>query len=166
MRTKKSDGPDNDYAHPISGTWYFSNTPNTTVQNYPRHSSPIDVFEESRYFWASVAWQIQPLIKNTKPTIWLDYISRLPDWDHNLIKDNIQIWETILLEASRDGALLYLCSNGGAVASMGSYAAVIATEKQIVITIKGRAHKLRPISFRSEFYGVLAVLRYILHWVL
>lgn len=141
----------------------FSTTSNVTIPNYPSNSFPIDVLDKSTYFQASIAWRIQPSIKNIKPTIWLDYISQLLDWECSLIKDNIQIWETILLKSLKNGAPLYLCSNGGAVASVGSYAAVIATENQIIITIKGRAHRLCPRSFRSEFYGVLAVLRYILH---
>jgi hypothetical protein len=46
---------------------------------------------------------------------------------------------------------------------MGSYGALMATDKHILVECGGRTQGSNPRSFRAEGYGILAVLRLVFH---
>jgi hypothetical protein len=58
---------------------------------------------------------------------------------------------------------LVFCSDGGAVATVGSYGSIIATDDTILTETRGQAYGHTPRSFRAEGYGLLANLRLIFH---
>ena len=58
---------------------------------------------------------------------------------------------------------IYICSDGGAKEDIGSFGAVIANNKEILIHVSGQAYGKAPRSFREEGYGMLAILRFLHH---
>ena len=55
--------------------------------------------------------------------------------------------------------------DGGAKEDIGSFGAVIANNKEILIKVSGQAYGKTPRSFRAEGYGMLAILRFLLHFI-
>ena len=47
---------------------------------------------------------------------------------------------------------------------IGSFGAVIANNKEILIHVSGQAYGKAPSSFRAEGYGMLAILRFLHHF--
>ena len=133
------------------------------IFSYPSNVTPIDTFHDPSFIRTTSSWKIIPPKPQVTPSHWKEYVSNLPAWDSILIHDHFPIWETEFLQKLQQGAPLVICSDGGAAALSGSYAAAIASDNKILIAICGRAFGLLPRYFRSETYGILALLQYILH---
>ena len=58
-----------------------------------------------------------------------------------------------------------MCSDGGAIANVGSYRVDIASNKKILLTVVGQAYGMTPWSFRAEGYGMSAILRLLYHFI-
>jgi hypothetical protein len=90
-------------------------------------------------------------------------VDTLPAWETSLLRSGAFVDRRQLFEELRSAPRLYLASDGGAANHKGSFGAVIATDKRILVECGGRAQGANPWSFRAEGYGILAVLRFVFH---
>jgi hypothetical protein len=94
---------------------------------------------------------------------WTTYPSTLPLWDRELLSSVAIIDRARLFPALHEHAVLHLASDGGAVDKRGSNGALLATEEHILVECGGRAQGSNPRSFCAKGYGILAVLRLVIH---
>jgi hypothetical protein len=85
---------------------------------------------------------------------WSDYLASLPPWELTLLEHATFVNKTGLLEALRVARHLFLASDGGAD---------IVNADTIFLECGGRAYGADLWSFRSEVYGMLAILRLLFH---
>lgn len=140
----------------------YNPRPFTTIFSCLHDTTPIDTIHEGKFIGTTILWRT--IEDNIPPvaTTWKYYVLCLPDWDQTLIQKHLPVWEDTFLSSLLQGKSLFICSDGGATLSYGSYTAVIANSLQILIAITGRAHRLLQRSFWAEYYGILAILRYLL----
>lgn len=142
----------------------FFPTPIDITDTLPVDVIPVDGIQNAEHISISGSTTIIPMIPSRQPTTWDQYARTLTLWEQQLIGD-IKIHspdklKTILLQQEP----LFLCSDGGAVRTIGSFGAVIASATEILMELQGQAYGNTPRSFRSESYGMLAYLRYLLHF--
>ena len=104
------------------------------------------------------------------PTTFDEYISLLPAWERNLLDGRQALYTpsgTTLSDFLTSDEDVYLCSDAAVVNhGRGSYLWVIASEKEIIY--QGGAlvppHSKKVTRGRSENFGALAVIRFLLHY--
>jgi hypothetical protein len=98
-----------------------------------------------------------------QPARWQDYVDSLPAWERTLLAHVVLVDRPALLDAPRAAKALFLASDGGAKDRKGSFGALLADNEHIFLECGGRAYGADPKSFRSEGYGMLAILRLVFH---
>jgi hypothetical protein len=107
---------------------------------------------------ASVPPQLPPAAR------WPDYLTSLPYWELTLLQHATLVNKPGCLEAVQVAQHLFLASDGGAAASSkGSFGTVLANTDLIFLECGGCTYGADPRSFRSEGYGMLAILRLLFH---
>jgi hypothetical protein len=95
---------------------------------------------------------------------WLEYVANLPAWEQALLPSVTFVDKRRLLVALRTDARLFLASDGGAAAKLGSFGVIMATNDGILVEFGGRAQGVDHGSFRAEGYGIfLAIIRLAFH---
>jgi hypothetical protein len=101
------------------------------------------------------------------PTRLLDYLHQLDPWESRLFP-YVQAYSDVLSlkHHLEDPSGSYLCiAHDGGAADRGSFAWCIATTTTILWEGSGHAEGHTPGSFRAESYGMLAPLRFLLHYL-
>ncbi len=106
----------------------FLPKPSSSVNSLPPDASPVDLAVQPRFLVASTHHPIEaPPILPTFLTF-EDYVQSLPGWDRFLIENVLLLDLDRLLDQISAMHPLVFCSNGGAVATVGSYGSIIATD--------------------------------------
>lgn len=87
-------------------------------------------------------------------------------WDQLLIQNANILQQQELLQTLKTNKDIYICSDRGAKNTVGSYGAVVATDKKILLKLTRQAYRNTPRSFRAEAYGMLAILRILQHTII
>jgi hypothetical protein len=128
------------------------------VLSLPPDATPVDLDPQPRFLVASHYHLIA--VTPSPPTFltFEDYVQSLPGWDRFLIEDVLLLDLDSLMDHIASRQRLVFCSDGGAIATVGSYGSIIATDKTILTETRGQAYGDTPRSFRAEGYGLLANL--------
>ena len=101
-----------------------------------------------------------------QPQTFTDYVATLAQWDQHLVSKLVlscspaQIQSTFTTPTVR----LFLCSDGSAAMFTGTFGCVCSTDSgERLFHLHGPAPGYRTSSFRSESYGMLALLRAVIH---
>ena len=88
----------------------------------------------------------------------------IPLWDQQLLSE-VKVCSTKKLKnLLTEQEQIYMCSDGGAVNTTGSFGAVIASAIEILLELEGQKYGHTPRLFRSEACGMLAILRFLFHF--
>ena len=136
----------------------------TPIDIVPDDIIPIDCLHDNSFIQTPGFSKIQKGKEITAITTWHTYISDLQPWDKELLADIHIKNEPALKRLLQTKENIYICSDGGAKDDIGSFGAVIANNKEILIHVTGQAYGKAPRSFRAEGYGILAILRFLLHF--
>jgi hypothetical protein len=131
----------------------------------PDDAIPVDyATEPNKYTIPATLSALAPtLLPTPTPITWTEYLKTLPGWEQTLLANVTFVNRRQLFEALQNPQVLFLASDGGAAHRRGSFGALIATADTILAECGGRAQGADPCSFRAEGYGVLAILRLLLH---
>ena len=92
-------------------------------------------------------------------------MGNIPLWEKQLLGDiKLHLTDKLLTFLTLQEPL-YMCSDGGAVNTIGSFGAVIASATEILIELIRQAYGHTPQSFCPEAYGMLAYLRFLFHFM-
>jgi hypothetical protein len=103
-----------------------------------------------------------PLISPPVATTFAEHISSLPLWDKWLLSAIDLVDPDGLLTHLLSDDVLFLVSDGGADADLGSFGALIASDESTFTTVSGTTEGVLPGSYRAESYGCLAILRFVI----
>ena len=135
-----------------------------TTTETPNDIIPVDGTYNKENISINSVSSIQPTPIKIKSKTWQEYITNLPLWEQQLLS-NIKIHSTEkLIKILKAKEKIYMCSDGGAVKEVGSYGAVIASVTEILLELDGQVYGHTPRSFRSEAYGMLAILLTLFHF--
>lgn len=137
---------------------FFEKEPIGHTASPPPDATPVEPYDSGRYTRIRYPWEI---VYSHSPSCstFEEYILSLPVWERLLLSCCSFVNQSLLCQMIQEKQLIYLCSDGGATSTVGSFGAVIASDDSVVLTLKGRAHGFKPGSFRAETYGMLAILR-------
>jgi endonuclease/exonuclease/phosphatase family metal-dependent hydrolase len=156
----------------------FNITPDATLVSLPSSTIPVDAVSHSDHIrFASISHLLPTIDPGQQPQIQRDtfhqYIGHLPRWDYLLLRDfrfGNTSTDQILTLLQNPEIELILSSDGGAKDRLGSFGALIASQKDehhstntILVEVGGIACGDTPRSFRAESYGQLASLRLLYH---
>jgi hypothetical protein len=150
--------------HPVKA---FRLRPTATDVALPKDAVPVEhAYEPNKIVTpVSVSPALPPNPPVPSPTRWPEYLASLPIWEKTLLTHVTFVDKSRLLAALRTNGRLNLASDGGAADLKGSFGAVLADDTSILLECAGRAYGADPRSFRSEGYGMLAIIRLTFHVV-
>ena len=151
------------FCHTSQHNVFFHPRPSSSLAFLPRDRIPVDITHRPKSLHIGKTERVETPTPTPQLHTFDDYVNQLPAWDRYLIQDLFLRDLDQLLQALRLDASLFLCSDGGAADSKGSYGSVIASDDRILTELRGQAHGANPRSFRAEGYGLLANLRLIRH---
>jgi hypothetical protein len=110
--------------------------------------------------------RVEVLEPEPQPSSFMDRLESLETWERMLLRC-VECKENLLSlkHHIEKGDRIYIASDGGANAAAGSFGWVIATNDKILWTGKGPVFPIDPASFRSESYGMHAVVRLLYQYV-
>ena len=141
------------------------NKQHTNITIIPKDLIPIDCLHEKTFIQTPGFSSIQLEQKQPKIRTWIEYINNLQTWDKELLSDIKIMSQHALQNMLQNNERIYLCSDGGAKEDIGSFGAVVASNQEIMIQVSGQAYGKTPRSFRAEGYGMLAILRFLFHFI-
>jgi hypothetical protein len=143
----------------------FARQPANTVDTLPPTAVPTKhTFKPNKIVIPHIVFTLAlTLPVAPTPLRWPDYVTSLPPWEQALLSMVAFVDRPSLFAALRGTAHLFLGSDGGAADCCGYFGALLAPADQILLECGGRAYSADPRSFRSEVYGMLAILRPAFH---
>ena len=133
-------------------------------KNVPDDIIPIDCLHEKSFIqtpgFSNIQKMVTPAITN-----WHNHINNLQPWDKELLSDIQIVNKTTLQKKLKTKENIYICSDGGPKDGIGSFGAIIANVKEIMIKFSGQAYGKASRLFRAEVYHMLAILRLLLHLI-
>ena len=129
----------------------------------PQDALPVEPLYVKNFIQLRKIWQQSTPPPPTIPITWIQHIQSLPAWEKELIENNIEVDVQKLLHLINKNEPIMLCSDGGAILDIGSYGSAISDGNVILVGIMGKVPGFRPNSFRSEAYGMLSHLLFLLN---
>jgi hypothetical protein len=94
-----------------------------------------------------------------------EYIASRPLWDKRFLPAiNLVDPDGLLVHLLSDD-VLFLVSDGGADANLGSFGALVALDESTFATVSGMTEGVLPGSYWAESYGCLAILRFLYNFM-
>ena len=143
-------------------TKHFKVRPSTTIDYLPIDAVPINPQYQHTAISATIHQTFPRRCQHTA-TSWNDYLSKRPQWEVAILQTIIHLDLQALITRITLGDTIYICSDGGARTKYGSFAAAIASEDRILISMRGPVQGDSPGSFRTEASGMLSPLLFLLN---
>jgi hypothetical protein len=146
----------------------YSATPSPQTRVLPSDSVPVEDLAGSDTILAFRGTDIRIQPTPPRPTVidpptFACYLSTLPHWEQKLLSAvDLSDIDGLLAQLQADNNL-YIVSDGGAHAELGSFGALVANAEAIFVSLAGHTEGVEPGLYRAESYGCLAILRLLYH---
>jgi hypothetical protein len=134
----------------------------------PETAYPVSIVEDVDGWRVLSFSSYCPTLPSSPPSSFLSFCSLLDEWESQLLQTVTFLYDPFNLSSLRESQEFQACSDGSAVAFVGTYGWVLSLEDGTRLAYgSGLVDGHDPCSFRAEGQGMLSVmcfLRRVLQW--